>query len=324
MPGREGSAVRDLVGVTLALFVLLSVAGPVGTAAAPHGAAANFTALPATLDDREPGISDASYKTWTKPPQDAEFRGFKYLSYSVLRWEAGTLGNCGPTDNEVFGIDRGDDDPGTEVDDSAQDNIEGFHSTEDKVVADFIDPEDPVGETIHLNVTDEFISSVTDCRGNPEQAGWYQYTGTINGTNWDGEHVERTTTSHYFWICECTSEAEARERLGPPPSEGGETATATPTDTPTPGPETTRSGGQTATETSSTDGTPTTSPTTTPTGTPTPTTATPTDRPGAETPTPTATAAAWAANTPSQGPGFGVLAALAAVVGLALLRRHTR
>lgn len=314
-----------LRGLGLLVVVVVSLAAiPSLVVHAAHGEPANFTVEPATQADRQPGIDDASYKSWTASKPDANGRkSFKYLEYSVLEWDEGRLGNCGPADSKVAGIDRGNDDPGTHVDDDIRDNIEGQPvSNEDKVVIDFIDPEDPVGEPVHLNVSDEFVSHLTDCRGNPSDPGWYQLRGTINGTTYDGEHAEYSTTSHYFYICDCASYDEATDQLGPPPSKQDQgTPTATPTATATVTPE------RTATRTPPATGTPFPSPTATATGTPSPSrtatrTQTATPQPGDPTATPTPTAAAWAANTPAQ-PGFGPVVALAAVLIAILVHRRS-
>lgn len=320
MGASETLRVTGLLGLVAVSLVI----GP-GLVDAGHGSQANYTVQPATAADRHPGIEDASYKSWTAAKPSTESReSFEYLDYSVLEWEAGTLGNCGPADTEVAGIDRGNDDPGTEIDDDIRDNIEGQPvSNEDRIVVDFIDPEDPVGEPVNLNVTDEFVSHVRDCRGNPDEAGWYQLSGTINGSTYDGGYEEYNTTSHYFYVCTCASYDEATERLGPPPSQAGEdtpTATATPTadPTPTPAPEETSATPETETSTGSS------TPTATDGGTATATTtdtATPTPADEPQTPTPTATPAAWAANTPSQ-PGFGPLVAVVSVLLVVPLRHR--
>lgn len=304
------------IGVLVTVAVAL-LAGPVGPALAAHGDPANFTVMPAGDYDRQPGIEDASYKTFSKPPKEAEFDGFRYLGYSVLEWNAGTLGNCGITDNEVAGIDRYNDDPGTEIDEDVRDNIEGQPvSNEDRIVIDFDDPGKIGHQPVYMNTTDEFVSHVTNCRGNPDQPGWYQLTGTINGTTWSDEHVERTTNSHYFYICDCTSYDEAVASIGPPPSR----ETATPTPSPSSG-QTTPTDTTTETAPSQTSDTPTIgpgdSPTTIPSGTDTTQPLTPTS--DDSTPTP----ARWARRTVQQGPGFGIgvgMVALLAVVAVARLR----
>lgn len=326
---------RTLLAAFAVVTAATLVGVPIGSVAADHGTTANFTVFPESDADRKPGVDDASYMTFSTGGDPDERKGFKYLEYSVLEWNAGTLGRCGPGDSKVAGIDRDNDDPGTQVDDSVKDNIEGRPvANEDRIVIDFDDPGTIGQQPVHLNVTDQFVSHMSNCRGNPDQPGWYQLTGTINGTTWNGGHAEYTTTSHYFYICDCGSYDEAERKLGPPPSKRGQSAsspTASATRTATPQP--------TPTRTPPADGTPFPSPTpTSATGTaagndgPTPTggttstgsegaTATATAGSGAATSEATATAAAWAANTPASGPGFGVGAALAALLGALLVLR---
>lgn len=308
---------KALLATALALALAAAglTLGPVGPAAGAHDARANFTVSPVEDYDHRPGIDDASYMTFSVPPEDAEFDGFRYMGYSVLVWEEGTLGNCGITDNEVAGIDRGNDDPGTEIDHDITENIENVYQSEDKLAIDFWDPEDePYGKTVHFNVTDEFVSHVTDCRGNPDEPGWYQLTGTINGTTWSGEYVERTTTSHYFYICECSSYDDAVDTIGPPPSR------PTPTETTDHGTTTPSSGQSTPNGTATDGGGPTASETTTRSG----------DSTDASTSAPTATdwasgtgtsddratPARWARRTVENGPGFGSVTALLALVAV--------
>lgn len=301
---------RTAVGAAVTIVVISLLGSSVGISTANHGVADNFTVSPATVEDRQPGIDNASYKTWSSPSNDAGFRGFKYLNYTVLIWEAGTLGNCGTAETKVFAVDRGSDDPGTEFDDRATDNIENFHQSENKVVVDFIDPGDPVAEPLHFNVTDEFVTYVKDCRGNPDSRGWYQLTAKANGTTWGGAHIERTTKSHYFWICDCETEQEAREKLGPPPSETP-TATSTGTETPIPSPTATQTATRTTTDPDASPESPT--PTATPTVTDTITAKTTTGS------TPTKTPAEWA-STSTDGPGFGILAIAFALIIFVVLR----
>jgi len=301
--------------------VLLVVSGGVPAAATPHeDRPRNLTVVPATAQDHYPGNEEASYKRFAAPNEDSEFESLKYIEYAVTASEALTLGQCDLADAEVAGIDRGNDDPGTEIDDEfGPDNIKGQPvKNEDRVVIEFITPDDPVGEPVNFEAVDQFVGHQTDCYGNPDEPGWYQLYSKINGTTYDGDHREFPGRSHYFYICECDSYDEAVETLGPPPSREGEvtlTATATATAEPTP------------TRTPPSEGTPFPSPTPSPTSTatvePTPTrTQTDTATAGPSTPTATDTPAAWAANTPASGPGFGIVVALATLLAAALLARR--
>lgn len=307
---------------------------PVGSVAANHEVTANFTVVPIADYDHKPGIDDASYLSFTVGDPTGGREGFEYLAYSVLEWDAGTLGHCGPSNIQKAGIDRGDDAPGTQTDESVIDNIEGQPvSNQDRMVVDFDDPGGSFGEEpVHLNVTDQFITHMSDCRGNPDQPGWYQITGTVNGTTWSGRSAEYTTTSHYFYICNCKSYDEAEKKLGLPPSRQGE---STRTGSPTP----TATASMTQTRAPPDHGTPFPSPTPTATvsgnatsgstGLTATNSRSATDQSGStaaisgqSTQPATPTPAAWAANTPASGPGFGVGAALVASLGALLVLRR--
>jgi len=334
MATRRASGFLVAVAAMLLALSVVSLGAPgiangattAGASTLPHGETSNYTVLPM---DRTPGADDVSYKSWIVGDPDSDQKSLKHMSYSVLEWEAGELGGCGPGDNEAAGIDRDNDDPGTEIDEEIVPHIENVYESEDRLVIDFHDPDDFGENPIHLNQSDEFVSYVKDCRGNPDEQGWYRLAGTINGTGYDGEHVEHSTTSHWFWICDCEDEEEAREKLGPPPSEsetgssdgnGTPPATPTPTATATPG-----DGAQTSTPTATPGGEEDErTPTATPDGEATPT--------ATATPTPAATAESEETDTPEadsdasggDSPGFGPVAALVALLSTALVAARRR
>lgn len=314
--------------LAIALIVVSLTVGPVYASPDPGP---NYTVQPASDYDHRPGIDDASYKAWTTTGSMELSVERMSLKYIVVEWEAGRLGECGPGGLEKAGIDRDNDDPGTHIDESIVDNVKNNYHSEDREVFEFIDRDDPFGEPVTLNVDDEIISYVTDCRGNPDEPGWYRMGGEVNGTTEDGERVGFTAASSYFYICRCDSYDEAREQLGPSPAE------RTPTPTEPPATRSTASTeSPTARSTTPTDTSRTSHPTETPVasdapGTETAVTAADTETvtviperdPAPSTDTPTATDAEWARNTPANGPGFSAIAALAGVVALVALRYHT-
>jgi PGF-CTERM protein len=309
--------------------------GGAGVAAADHGVEekGNFTVVPS----RQPGLDDGELRSFGVPN-----RGFEKIDYVKATWEEGGFAGCGPSNGEAFGIDRGNDDPGTETDENLASQVKSSTVTEDVFKADFYDEGDFGGSPPTLNEGDQFVNYVVDCISTPDEPGWYQFTSTTAGQ--DGAS---TITSHYFYICDCANERAARQQLGPPPSESTPTSTPTPTPTatPTPTPE------PTPTRTPPEDGTP--FPTPTPTATPTATlepTATATaaatvtatagnDDPEAKadggstgsTSTGTATSTRpgnWSdvveqSPTVAEGPGFGAVGAvLALLVGAVLVARR--
>lgn len=319
--------VAPLVGLCLvvALFAM-PVAGD-------HGSASNYTVVPY---DRQPGLTDASYEQHATAPYD-----FDYLDYIGATWKEGGFTNCGPTNSDTFGIDRNGDAPGTKTDEGLQQYVEDTDIGEDKFVANFYEKDDAIGTSTNLDAGDEFVAVTNNCFDNPDEPGWYQIQSSIGGTAPNGSYVEATDVSHYFYVCDCSSEREAREKLGPPPSEP--TPTATPTATPEPTP----------TRTPPSEGTPFPSPTPTPTpaeitstsaagpsadaGEATPAastgdaaTATAVEaadpvEPGTSTPTPKDWDS-YARETPTvgAGPGFGIGAALAGLAGAALVAARRR
>lgn len=314
-------------GTVLALALAVAavaVVGSVPLGAASHGAGTNFTVEPVDAPaDRRPDITDASMKQFAHPD-----RSIQRIDYFVVEWQAGVVGSCGQGNLEALGIDRGDDDPGTATDEGLLAHVESTQRSDHRVVAEFYDEEDFQGQSTHINATDELVSHQSDCYGTPEEPGWYQLTVTVNGTDWSGEYVEMTVASHYFWICDCASEREARNRLGPPPSERSGRATPTATATATAAPETSTPARSTdrTTDAPSEPTTPTASPTATAATAP-PRTATATSaRTGtvaSSTGTPAGPATTQPGTTQGSGPGFGVVAAVLALVA-ALLARGMR
>ena len=201
--------------------------------------------------------------------------------------------------------------------------MKSFSASEDVFESRFYD-EDELGESVHLNSEDR-VFSVIECPQNPPEAGWHRIdAASVTGRTAGGEVVTYEDPSHWFWICDCRNEAEARDRLGRPPSEPAETPISTPT----------------ATERSTADGEPSTMTATgtrrsTETGVASRETATPTATvDGPTTPratgTPTPTPADWddyTYRTPTVGSGGGfppVAAIGALLVATALGRRWWR
>lgn len=200
------------------LAVAIAAVPPAG---ADHGSPSNFTVVPY---DRNPGAQSATYEQHAVSPI-----GFQYLDYIEATWQEGSFADCGATNSETFGIDRGNDAPGTQTDHDLKQHVEETTVTEDKFVANFYEKDDAVGSSTHFAKGDEFVSVTTDCFTNPQEPGWYQISSKIGGTAENGSYVEASDISHYFYICECSNEQEARKKLGPPPSESMATTTASAT-----------------------------------------------------------------------------------------------
>ena len=217
------------MGVAAAVAASLlgaGVLGAVGVAGAGHGPeGSNFTYTPLSTDDREPGASETRVGQIGQAAAGVD-TDFETLLRLRAVWRAGSWEDCGPGSAEAFGIDRGSDNEPYTVDESLTDNVKSFSASEDVFESRFYD-EDELGESVHLNSEDR-VFSVIECPQNPPEAGWHRIdAASVTGRTAGGEVVTFEDPSHWFWICDCRNEAEARDRLGPPPSEPMPTPTAT-------------------------------------------------------------------------------------------------
>jgi PGF-CTERM protein len=311
--------------------------GSTGIAAASHGSGdADYTVEPMAPEDRQPGATNVKYGQRVVADAGVDLRTLKQ---TTAVYEEGSWVNCGPDDGEIFGIDRGNTNEGYEVDESLQNNVKRFSAESDVFQVEFYG-EDDFGESTYFDDGDAFIS-VAQCLNNPDEPGWYQISGSTTGVTESGEEKTFGGESHYFYICDCEDDAEARETLGPPPSEPEATPTPEPAETPaadnssdgtdantseTPAPEATAADAGTESsdaaagdedgsgESATAEPTPTPEPTAAPASTATPE-STPTESEWDVVNTP----------TPGDGPGFGPLSALVALfatVSLLGLRRR--
>jgi len=205
------------------LFLFAALAAGSGTVAGSHGAGqANFTVEP--LGDRSPGATEVRYGRRVVGQAGADL---ETLTRTNAIFEEGSWADCEPTDGETFGVDRSNTYSGYEVDETLQNNIKSFSAGEDELVIEF-DGEGDIGASTYLDDGDEVVS-VAGCIDNPDEAGWYQISGSTTGVTAGGERVTFRSVSHHFHVCDCDSEAAARQQLGPPPSEPQVTAAVTPT-----------------------------------------------------------------------------------------------
>ena len=251
---------------------------------------------------------------------------------------------CSATDATVFGIDRGNDDSGTTTDESLLTAYKSYTSTKGGIYIEFYKESGVTGQPIKATVYDQLVAKQNNCMKNPAEPGWYRVKGHINGSTKHDTKTDYTVyaQTQYTYICDCANEQEAREKLGPPPNEGGESS-STPTSKPTSsstatGTPTATAGGSTPTVTGTAGSSKTTASSTatgtagtatagTAAGNSTASTAGATASGG----TATSGGAAAAGSTPSPspsnsgGPGFGLAVALLALVAssaLALRRKN--
>jgi hypothetical protein len=153
--------------------------------------------------------------------------------------------NCEPDNTAAFGIDRGDDDPGTKTDVSLLTSFKKYTSEEDFIDILYYKEDKLAGSPISGSVYDEIVASQNGCYDNPAEPGWYRINGTITGSsNGDAQtDYKIRDLSQWIYICDCSSRAEAERTLGPPPGQesdggsgdgGGSDSTPTPTATATP------------------------------------------------------------------------------------------
>lgn len=328
-----GINIRLAVAVAL-VFATALVAGFASVGAASHGSPANFTVYPQENADRHPDATEATYVMSSAGADAFEAeKGLEIVDYYWLESEQADFSSCDPDNARVFGIDRGNNNTGTQVDESLLQHMKTYNVGERRITLDLYGPDDFGGDTINLYTPDATVAVLGDCVENTGEAGWYQFTGFVNGTTYAGNYEEVRLTSHYFWIGDFENESEAREELGPPPSEdtndGGDgTSESTPTPTPTATATATPDGG---------DDTPESTPTATATATATDApddggdsdggdsdssadaTETPVDGSDDEDAGGNDGSGQGTTPTPGDGPGFGAIAALVGLLAAGLL-----
>ena len=338
------SSVALVVVGAAVLGAFLAVA--VGPAAANHGdSAGNYTIVLPEPSDHLPGDqneANASMQNFASAgerfEQEGAPNGFETLDYLETGTPEIDYSNCDSPNTAVFGVDRGNNNSGTKTDEDLLEHMKDSRFKENKIEVEFYSEDDFGGDPTYLNPEDAIVSvqgkgsSGGPCFTMPTEPGWYQVSGMVRGTTSEGEVVEVASTSHYFPICEgCHDEDTAYDKLGPPPSQrdGGDGDESTPTPTPT------------ATDDGSDDGSG--GDESTPTATPTPedtesdgddggddTQDTETDDDGGTDGSDggeqddgeagaTGGGDANATPTPGDGPGFGAVAALLALLSAALV-----
>lgn len=329
---------RAFAPILTVCLILAAIPAPLSTGlvVAQHGSTVNATAI---WNPTTPGADNSTVTAFASAADHANVSGgfeiWKNFT-TVIPADIGTE-TCGPHNVRSAGIDRDDDNPGTQTDDSMVGRFKFFtryDNAEGQTILTivFFDEDDFGGQEIHLNHTDQIVAKIADCFGNPDEPGWYRNYGHTNGTNWNGSYEETDAYSHWYYFCRCDSYDDAVQTIGPPPetelahsdqevgrmegpyylsaSRVNETAsnasTPTPTRTPTPTPTPTPS--PTATAVQTTAGRTTATPTAADSG------------PGSPSP-PTETDPIVGTSTPSEtsgaGPGFGLLGALLTLCGLA-------
>ena len=264
---------------------------------------------------------------------DAVSQGENWIDYS----------ECTTDNTAAFGLDRGNNNSGTQVDEDLVSRQKSNDFRDDGITIEFFDFEDFAGDPLRMMPEDAIVaeqganSAAGACLTMTDEPGWYQIEGFMNGTvadngddepSDDAEEVELRLNSNWIYVCDCDSREEAEQQLGPAPDDPQEEPEDPPEDTPTPTPTPTE-------EPPEDDPTPTEEP---PQDDPTPT---PTEEPPQDDPTPTPTeqppqddtqpaqpqsdeGEPLVTPTVSDGPGFGVAVALVALLASGLLAQRRR
>lgn len=271
---------RRPVRATVVIAVLACGLLGVTTVAAAQSSGHDYTdeanhtvALPDTTDHYpgEQNPRNASQQYWFAGKDGLRAEGAEdgiWVDRVVLRADWIDYSSCKRKHIENFGIDRGNDNSGTAVDDHYDPAETTF--ADGRVVVEFPDWGDFVGSPAYLAPEDAIVGyygpsgTESGCLTMTDDPGWYRVTGYLNGTvadedcteegnpscePSDKEYVDLEAGSTFVYVCECDSEEDARAELGPPPSE--ETATPSPTATQT------AAGGSTPTATDEVTDTPT-------------------------------------------------------------------
>ncbi|WP_255149933.1 hypothetical protein [Halorarius halobius] len=229
----------------------------------------NYTFFPV---DRQPGNVDGEAKHFAVGLTE-DIR----LHWIVVTSPDFGFGNCEPSDTNAFGIDRGNDNEGTQTDESLLTSYKSYNSKPNAIQIAYYKEDALAGGPVRINVEDQIVAAQTACYDNPEQSGWYRVDGMINGSTKMDTQTDYTiqAATQWIYVCDCSSREEARQTLGPPPGadSGSSGGSSTPDSTATPS--------ATATPTPTPDAGSSTTPASSDTPTPQRSTATPADEPAA-------------------------------------------
>jgi len=277
---RTKATLLSVAAVVLGVAVVGTFAmAAVSPAAANHGSdKSNYTVVLPEPSDHLPGDQNeenASMQNFAASgplfEQNGAPEGFETLDYLETGTPEIDYSTCDSPNTAVFGIDRGNNNTGTQVDTDLLQHMKDSRFMENKIEVDFYQESDFGGDPTYINPEDAIVSvqgagsSGGPCFTMPTEPGWYQVNGMIRGTTYDGDVVEIESKSHYFPICEgCHDDETAEEKLGKPPSQRDDTDDSTPTPTAT----ATATSDDTDDSGDTTDETTTTATTTTATATP--------------------------------------------------------
>ena len=149
----------------------------------------------------------------------AGFQHNQRLHWNILYQPDFDWSDCGASNAAAYGVDRGNDNPGTGTDVSLLSAAKTLQFRDGGINTGYYKENALAGEPIGIGVEDQVIASLNDCQQNPSEPGWYRTYARSNGsTQMDTRTDFAVATTDYTYICEgCDSRKDAIEKLGPPP-----------------------------------------------------------------------------------------------------------
>jgi hypothetical protein len=249
---------RRVQQVSVTPITTLLVTSLVATFVA-FGAAPASAAHPEDVDD----VTDSSNPTVNLPYQTDHYPGdqneengsIEYFAVGADAFaEQGVdwidYSACSTDNTEAFGIDRGNNNSGTEYDVDLVARQKQVQFRDNGIVIEFLNWEDISNDPPYMAAEDAIVaaqgagSSAGACLTMTEKPGWYRIIAFANATvndnhrdeqpTQDADYIEFELSSNYLYVCECDSRQEAEEELGPPPETEETPTPSSADDTPTP------------------------------------------------------------------------------------------
>ncbi|WP_254829454.1 hypothetical protein [Haloglomus salinum] len=141
------------------------------------------------------------------------------LHWNILYQPDFSWSSCTASNAAAYGVDRGNDNGGTETDVSLLSAAKVLKFRSDGIYTGYYKEEKLAGGPIKINVEDQVIAGLNGCQKNPSEPGWYRAYARSNGsTMMDTQTDFAVAVTDYVYICEgCDSRQAAIEKLGPPP-----------------------------------------------------------------------------------------------------------
>lgn len=239
---------KRIVATLVVIAALLAVGGLAGTVAAdghtkadaPYYENTNESANATVLVEdgkRYSGASNADVRYTlfgNEAFDDVNMSDGIDADYIVLVAEWLDHSDCSTENTEVFGIDRGNDDPGTHVDEDLVQYQKRVQYTEDGITVEFFDHEDFAGSPPNIYPEDEIVYASSDdsnggaCVDVTGEPGTYTADIFINGSDANTNDTDAPVRGFTVESNEVTiEETDGRPTVTPTPE---------PTPTPTPGP----------------------------------------------------------------------------------------